>query len=250
MYLSRLILDPRSREARRDLSDCQQLHRTILSAFPPKDDGEGGAREAFGVLYRVETERRTGAVALLVQSAVEPDWRRLPAGYLAEDGGENPACKGVGETLRSIQTGTRLAFRLRANPTRRVSTRNERDGARWHGRRVELRGEEEQVEWLRRKGEAQGFQLVDVSARADAPNVRARRETKLTGRRKGEGNGRLSFGSVLFEGELTVTDAELFRQAVERGVGPGKAYGFGLLSLARARGCRRFTSSKRGEIET
>lgn len=237
MYLSRLILNPRSRAARRDLSDCQQMHRTILSAFPAKAAGEGrGAREAFRLLYRVDTERRTGLISVLVQSAVEPNWSRLTADYLAEVGSENPACKGIDEALSSIQAGARLAFRLRANPTRRVSTRNERDGARWHGRRVELRGEEEQVGWLRRKSEAHGFRLLCVSTHTDLPNVSARPEAKLLGWRKGEDSehvARLGFGSVLFEGELEVTEAQLFRSAVEGGIGPGKAYGFGLLSLAR-----------------
>ncbi|MBX5446264.1 type I-E CRISPR-associated protein Cas6/Cse3/CasE, partial [Sphaerobacter sp.] len=33
MYLSRLILNPRSRDVRRDLADCQQLHRSVMSGF-------------------------------------------------------------------------------------------------------------------------------------------------------------------------------------------------------------------------
>ena len=43
----------------------------------------------------------------------------------------------------------------------------------------------------------------------------------------------MSFGSVLFEGELIVTDVEAFRAALVKGIGSGKAYGFGLLSIAR-----------------
>ena len=45
---------------------------------------------------------------------------------------------------------------------------------------------------------------------------------------------RLTFGDVLFEGRLRVTDAALFRQTLEHGIGSGKAYGFGLLSVARS----------------
>jgi CRISPR system Cascade subunit CasE len=41
---------------------------------------------------------------------------------------------------------------------------------------------------------------------------------------------------VLYEGELEVTDTAAFRQALEKGIGSGKAYGFGLLSVAPASG--------------
>ena len=37
-----------------------------------------------------------------------------------------------------------------------------------------------------------------------------------------------------FEGLLRVTDAALFREALTRGIGRGKAYGLGLLTLMRA----------------
>ena len=82
MYLSRLVLNPRSRVVRRDLADCQSLHRTVLSAFPVTGDGVG-ARAEFGVLHRLEPSRFGTAPALLVQSAEAPDWSRLPPEYLA-----------------------------------------------------------------------------------------------------------------------------------------------------------------------
>ena len=58
MYLSRLILNPRSRAVRRELADCQELHRTIMAGFPdvPSD---GDARSQLGVLYRLDIHPRT-----------------------------------------------------------------------------------------------------------------------------------------------------------------------------------------------
>jgi CRISPR system Cascade subunit CasE len=44
----------------------------------------------------------------------------------------------------------------------------------------------------------------------------------------------MTFGDVVFEGRLRVGDAEAFRRALAVGIGSGKAYGFGLLSVARA----------------
>ena len=38
---------------------------------------------------------------------------------------------------------------------------------------------------------------------------------------------------VTYEGLLTVTDAEKFREALTGGIGRGKAYGLGLLTVVR-----------------
>lgn len=257
MFLSRLILNPRSREVRRDLGDCQELHRTLLSAFPRVEgvgSEEGGARERFGLLHRVEFDRRLRVFVVLVQSKVEPNWSSLPEDYTLAPGTGGVAgvsCKPVTEAFGSIGAGVRLRFRLRANPTRRVSghSRGEKSGG--HGKRVELRGEERQLEWLRRKGEAHGFRLTsarvaDVESEAEGltgpvPNVRVVPEAKSRGWRRRDASDseggrvrRLTFGSTLFEGELIVEDAVAFRRALEEGIGSAKAYGFGLLSVARA----------------
>jgi len=129
MYLSRLILDTKSRSVRRDMSDCQQMHRTILSAFP--DLGLKGidARQQFGVLHRLDASR-AGVPVLLVQSNEKPDWSRLPAGYLIEDiSMENPVCKCIDEQYGKIVAGDIFAFRIRANPTKKVGTTKKSDVA-------------------------------------------------------------------------------------------------------------------------
>jgi CRISPR system Cascade subunit CasE len=51
----------------------------------------------------------------------------------------------------------------------------------------------------------------------------------------GERRQRMTFGTVLFEGLLRVTDVERFRTTLASGIGSGKAYGFGLLSIAAPR---------------
>src|SRR6266487_2639362 len=89
MYLSRLILNPRSRAVRRDLADCQDLHRTIMAGFP-NVPADGDARSQLGVLYRLDIHPRTGVPALLVQSSQQPDWSRLQGGYLYDTGGAPP----------------------------------------------------------------------------------------------------------------------------------------------------------------
>jgi CRISPR system Cascade subunit CasE len=229
MILSKLVLNSRSREVIRDLGDCHQMHRTILSAFP---ETAGAARAEFGVLFRVEWGG-AGRPALLVQSRERPDWSKLPATYLTEP----PDDKDVSEAYASIAAGATFRFRLRANPTRRIDTKSGPGGERRNGRRVELRTEDAQLQWLRRKGEAHGFEVLSVRASGEVPNVRVSDEGKSRGHRtngSGHGKSTLTFASVLFEGVLRVSDAEAFRIALAQGIGSAKAYGFGLLSVAPA----------------
>lgn len=233
VYLSRLVLNTRDRTVRQGIADCHALHARVLDAFPRDRSAEGRAREAFGVLYRLEPESASGSgLRLLVQSTTEPDWARLPEGYVLPPW----ECKDIEAAYGRLRAGDELRFRLRANPTKRVAVRNPAEEARRHGQRVELRSEEAQLEWLRRKGEHGGFALLDVRTAAGLPDVRADPNPKVTGRR-GAGEGRpaaqLTFGAALFEGRLRVTNAEAFRASLVRGIGSGKAYGFGLLSIGR-----------------
>jgi CRISPR system Cascade subunit CasE len=226
MYLSRLLLNNNSRAVLRDLADSQELHRTLMSVFPQADKPGEGARERFGVLHRLDLDRRRGRLVLYVQSLENPDWSRLPPDYLLfAPGLENPATKSVAGAYQALKPGAVLSFRLKANPTRKIDTKTGPDGRRRHGRRAELVQEEDQVAWLKRKGEQGGFQVLAVRVAGPA---------KERGRRQGRGSGALlTLAGVLFEGHLRITDPEQFlNHSLLRGIGPGKAYGLGLLSLA------------------
>ena len=79
IWLSLLELNPRSRAVRCDLGDCNGLHRTMMKLFPEVD--QLSARNALGVLYRLERDREA-KVRVLLQSLVQPDFARLPEKYL------------------------------------------------------------------------------------------------------------------------------------------------------------------------
>jgi len=233
MIFSRLIINPRSREAAHDLADCQELHRTILSAFP--DGAAGAPRESFGILFRIDY-RQGGPAVLLVQSRENPDWSALPRGYLSA-----PAeSKDISAAWNRIDKDAVLRFRLRANPTRKIETKTRVDGIRRNGKRVELRTEQEQLIWLRRKGGDGGFEIVSVRTAPQVDDVRVSDEGTIGGLRSSppvsgaNGKRRLTFAAVLFEGKLRVIDPVKFRGTLEHGMGSAKAYGFGLLSIAPA----------------
>jgi CRISPR system Cascade subunit CasE len=232
-YISRLLLDPRNAAVHRDLANCQKLHCTILSGFPRAD--RVGAREHFKILYRLENDSPSIGIPVLVQSECRPDWRELPADYLAAGNGEleNPACKSLDTMYGQLHTGQTLRFRLRANPTRKICTKSGPHGEKRNGKRVPLRTDEERLSWLQHKGAVGGFELVQVRSSPTVPNTRVAPESGSRGTRSDTGT--LTFASVLFEGELRIIDPGHFRQTLENGLGPGKAYGFGLLSVARPR---------------
>jgi CRISPR system Cascade subunit CasE len=220
LVLSRLLLNPLSRHVRRDIGSVVQLHRTVMRAFPAT---AAEARRTYGVLFRLDLDERRGRVAVLVQSQCEPDWSSLPAGYLVESDDANPAVKSLEGLESHLSGGREFTFRLRANPTRRVSTE-------MTSQRVELRGDPARVAWLRRKGEAGGFLLCCDDS---GIGILVQEESKTGGHHdRGKGSGRITVRPVLFQGRLRITDAGRFMQTLRAGVGPAKAYGCGLLSLA------------------
>lgn len=211
-FLSKLCLNPCSRDVARDLGNPYDMHRTLLRAFP--DAAVGGAGR---VRYRLEPTSN-GPRTVLVQSEKQPDWRALPANYLI--------CPAEHRRVDRLDfpEGRALRFRVRANPTKRVAVQSKgSDGQpidpRWIGKRIGLWGEEDQLEWLRRKGELGGFRVLECTPR---------REPLRTCFKKGMAIDQLS---VMFEGVLAVTDTEKFRETLREGVGSAKGFGFGMLSV-------------------
>jgi CRISPR system Cascade subunit CasE len=216
MYLSRLTLNPRCRRVQAEAARPYELHRTIMAAFP--DDLDPDSER---VLFRLESDPRTGRLALLVQSWLAPDWTHLAgpgfAGYLLPGGAANPAVKQV--DLR-LSTGHILAFRLLANPT-----------VKREGTRLGLIRQEDQLAWLRRKAGDGGFRIVTAntsnqglvrqSLKKDDPLSQEQTTRKVT------------HLGVQFDGLLQVVDPARLLDTIRDGVGSAKGFGYGLLSVAR-----------------
>ncbi|WP_243090561.1 type I-E CRISPR-associated protein Cas6/Cse3/CasE [Thermus neutrinimicus] len=203
MWISKLVLNPRSKEARRDLASPYEMHRTLSRAvsLPLK---EGQER----LLWRLEPTRSLDAPVVLVQTLNPPDWSVLAEGYATV----YPP-KPFQPALREGQV---FRFRLRANPSKR---------SREKGDRVALKTREEKLAWLARKLEEGGFRLPSERGQ---PLAVIRQDTFLEVRKRGH---LLQVQAVLFEGTLEVLDPQKALESLKRGIGPGKALGLGLLSL-------------------
>ena len=203
MYLTRLTLDPRSAQARRDLADAYEMHRTLARAFVA-DEQSAPVR----FLWRLEAGSNAWATpTILVQSAQAGNWSAVKdqPNYLQREIESKPF-----DFQTWIEGGARYRFRLLANPT---VTRQ--------GKRYGLVGEQEQLAWLSRQGERHGFAVE--AALVTASDVLASRK----------GESRISLQRVCFEGRLQVRELAAFSRALEQGIGPGKAFGCGLLSVGR-----------------
>ena len=218
MYLSRLLLNPNSRQVQREAAAPYQLHRTLMHAFPDK-------RDQSGILHRLDIHPRTGQITLLVQSQVPPDWNKLPNPdiLLPADpfaGLDNPALK---EVNLALSVGQSLRFRLVANPSIKKVRRDE-NGKRRNSNRVPLVHEDKQLEWLQGQAAAHGFHVLQATIS---------QTQKQTSHKKGSKHP-ITLYTVQFDGHLQITEAALFQQALRAGIGPAKAFGCGLLSLAPA----------------
>lgn len=221
MFLHRIHIDPRCREARRDLSDPYQLHSTLCRAFsaPDKKCPEGE------FLWRLEPETDSaGCPCILVQSKTAPDWTNISVkGWLAQ---ADPAIN-LKERLKldSLKVGQRLRFRLQANPS---ITKN--------GKRLGLLQLAEQEAWIKRKGTQHGFSLHQLAPFDLSEPLQERVDVQITQARmlrgKQHSGNDVRIFSVLYDGRLTVTDPNKFGYALQTGIGHGKVMGLGLLSVA------------------
>jgi CRISPR system Cascade subunit CasE len=242
MYLSRLILNPRSRQVQRDLADPYELHRTLLRGFaqgkvdtPRHDEG------AAGVLFRLDAHPQSGLPILLVQSQLQPDWSFLQAEsmgayLLPPDPWHDDDNLAVKAPRLEFLSGQTLAFRLRANPTKRLNA-----GKGHKGKRIGLYEVDQQLDWLKRKADQSGFRLLTAQTSRDE---KIKLDDAIPAKLK-PGDSikeepprqmhKLEMFSVQFDGILQVTDPDRFLATIQSGIGSGKAFGFGLLSVAPVR---------------
>jgi CRISPR system Cascade subunit CasE len=217
LHLSLLTLNVRHRRTREAIADLTAAHRLVCSGFEELSSNESGR-----LLWRWEPGP-DGGVRLLVQSAPTPNWSRVADGLWSTD----PMVKDISALRESISRGRRYRFALAANPTRKIDTKTGPDGKRRHGRRVPLRRLEDQLAWLNRHGIRSGF-TIPVNQLGE-PEVTATAPALQTGSRT---NGRLTVESVRFDGTLVVDEPETLFDSIQNGIGPARAFGCGLLTLA------------------
>jgi CRISPR system Cascade subunit CasE len=227
MYLSRVFLNPERRATRDWVASPQRMHAAVLAGFA---ENETTNRP----LWRLD--KGPHRFELLMVSRERPDLI-----HLVENGGWSTSEPDVADYrpfLSRIEEGRRYLFRLRVNPVR--STKDKvPSGAR--GRVVNVGSREMQERWLIGRAPSLGFAIPadDADLRSETGELLARRHLALTergtqrfGKRAGGSQLQVTLATAQFDGLLEVTDADSLRTALTAGIGRGKAYGCGLLTLA------------------
>lgn len=204
VWLVKILPDLRRGDVARDLADPDQLHKRIMSLVP--DELGADPRAQAGVLFRVE-DTRTG-VQILIQTQMAPLLSRLPHGYA------QAAVKELDGLLERLQTGSVVHYRIAANPSKRLGKNAGPDA----GKIKALRGAAAEQWWAKRAAD-NGLAVMTVSSQSQR-DIRTK--------------SGIRHAVVRFDGTATITDATLARRAVLGGIGRGKSYGCGLLSLALA----------------
>lgn len=229
MFLTRFQINPHRRDATKLLASPQVMHAAVLAAFPGMSANETGR-----VLWRIDESEN--ARWLIIASPMKPDLTHLveQAGWPSlEPGWET---RDYAPLLQSFGEGQRWAFRLRANPT---YARSPEPGER-RGRVVAHRTVAHQLGWLERQAGRHGFSLVmqqvdRLSVKSGEPVSELVPTTKVIRSellRFARGTHTVTLRTAMFDGLLEVSDADAFRSALTHGIGPARAYGCGLLTVA------------------
>lgn len=199
MYLSRLLLTGEQ------LHNPYEIHRTLWLAFPD------AAEQSRDFLFRVE-QRSARQVQVLMQSQRQPAVETAFLHLIASKSFD-----------LNLIDGSQLRFLLVANPVKTITDEQGRLNVKSEAKkcRVPLIKEEEQIAWLKRK--LHGAALVNVVEIEKQLPLHFRKDSKP---------GKIQ--PYAFKGILQVMNASDLNDLMQQGIGPAKAFGCGLLSLARA----------------
>lgn len=198
MYLSLINVEKSIKNAR-ILNNSYKVHQIIWEAF-------GKGERDF--LFRTEIHLKAASNwQIYLMSKNKPDFAKMI----------NKSKLSITKTQTkqyspNIQSGTKLRFYLRANPTVKKKKK----------RRILLH-EEELLEWIKRKGEQNGFKPISISF----SNKQKYTCFKIIDGKK----IKITHGGIDFHGILQVNKVDQFMSSQTKGIGSAKAFGFGLLNI-------------------
>ena len=209
MYLTRMELNTKNMDTIRLLGSQEKIHGLVESGFL-------GERKRN--LWRLEY--LGDRLYLLILSPDRPDLSIGVRRYGFPDDENAYQTKDYTPLLERVKNDTWWHFKLVANPTRSVaSTPGERGKVKAH---CSLKYQEE---WLLDRAQKHGFELLPENFQI------VERDWHIFRKEKEQGKNKVSIKGVTYEGILKVCDEEKFKELLVEGIGRGKAYGMGLLTI-------------------
>lgn len=208
-YLSRVEIDYKKPKSQIDLKSVGAFHNWVEQSFPE----EWGNRERSRKLWRVDVLR--GKHYLLIVSDSKPDLRRLETYGVAG----TASAKNYDKFLNSLINGMRMQFRVTLNPV--VSISDTPDARTSRGRVVPHVTYAQQMNFLLDRAQKLGFSLNEneftVIERGYSLFMKSVKPIRLS--------------KAVYQGVLTISDADVMRKTLVEGIGKKKAYGFGMMTV-------------------
>jgi CRISPR system Cascade subunit CasE len=215
-------LDPRSRQGIRYLQNPHLLHAAIYEAMPtqPVVVLPGESRP----LWRLDIGDPRRPI-LYVASPEKPAWDKLAnqAGQIVD--GRVYDARDYAPFLERLQPGDIYAFRLAANPVHQGRVK-EGTATKRFGHVTP----DQQVMWLLERAGSHGFEVLPSATGAQDVATVGRRRLSFRRAQK-----TITLDVVDLAGHLRIADSDLLRQTLVSGIGHGRAYGCGLMTLATPR---------------
>lgn len=221
MFLTRMELNPARRRFRHLAANPRRMHAAVESALPP------GIVRTRRNLWRLDNT--PGRMFLYILSEWEPDLE-----HVAEQAGwpSRPewTTRPYDALLSRLEVDQIWAFRLTANATR---SGRKTPGSGQTQRFAHVTAAQ-QADWLLRRTNHYGFSVAQT-ADGDADLFITNRVSPAFAKGEPTNGNRthVTFRAVTYEGKLIIGDVDRLRHALITGIGPAKAYGCGLMTLAR-----------------
>ncbi|MFH8491941.1 type I-E CRISPR-associated protein Cas6/Cse3/CasE [Streptomyces longisporoflavus] len=264
-YLSRIRINPLRAESRRYLANPHTVHGAVMGGLPSSATTDRP-------LWRIDAnDPYRPQLIVLTRSRPDWSHIVEQAGWPDAEG-EHAVIRDYAPLLALITPGREFAFRLTANPVQNSASPTsptpaqrkriaaEQNPARRRGFRLAHSTAAAQLHWFLRRTErwgfevptsrtappAQGLETPSVTTPVgggrtvtQAPPIAADsvpREVRITAHHRRsfakKQGAQVVIHTVTYEGRLQVTDGEVLVRHLLNGIGPAKAYGCGLLTLA------------------
>ncbi|MBB1245061.1 type I-E CRISPR-associated protein Cas6/Cse3/CasE [Streptomyces durbertensis] len=244
-YLSRIRINPLRARSRELLGSPRAMHAAVQNGLPSTPEQER-------TLWRLDSDN-PHRPHLLVLTTSRPDWNHLreDAGWPDADG-EHYIVRDYTPLLEQLALGREFAFRLTASPVQNTKrpqkpTANQelklKEGTE-RSFRIGHRTPAAQLNWFLTRTTRWGFDIPPAPHLEDTLDDAGEqpRDVRLTSsarlsfdKRDGKHRHQVVTRTATFEGRLRITDPAVFRDRLLNGIGPSKAYGCGLLTLAPLR---------------
>lgn len=207
MFISRVKIDLYNRKKTKDLSCVDAYHNWVERSFPIEISQKSRTRK----LWRIDTINNEDYLIIVSEEKPDINWLEM---YGVTGSTEIRKYDGF---ISMLKNGMRLRFRIALNPVKTFS-----NGKGRRGRTKPLYKIDDQIIYLLERAEKNGFLInkEEFSVVERSYVILKKSEKKF-----------VKLNKAIYEGVLTVSNIDIFKNILKIGIGKHKAYGFGMMTV-------------------